>query len=160
MPRACTVCLLPERAAIDAALAGGEPNRRIATQYGLSEAAVRRHRADHIPELLLKAYEAIERDNAEDLAGELMRVKSDVHRLKEKAEAEGDLRTALAGCDKALKALELQAKIEQLIQTAPQVNILVSPEWVELRTKLLYALDAHPLARESVLRALEAGDNG
>src|SRR5918999_3807985 len=75
----------------------------------------------------------------EDLAGELVRVKEDVHRLKEKAEEDGDLRTALRGCDKALKALELQAKVEHLIQTAPTVNILMEPAWIELRTRLLYA---------------------
>ena len=96
----------------------------------------------------------------EDLAGELVRVKEDVHRLKEKAEEDGDLRTALRGCDKALKALELQAKVEQLIQTPPTVNILMIPEWVSLRTRLIYALDAYPEARGSVLRALEGGGNG
>src|SRR5919107_4947386 len=47
----------------------------------------------------------------DDLVGELVRVKEDVHRLKEKAEEDGDLRTALLGCDKARKALELQAKV-------------------------------------------------
>ena len=96
----------------------------------------------------------------DDLVGELVRVKEDVHRLKEKAEEDGDLRTALRGCDKALKALELQAKVEQLIQTPPTVNILMIPEWVSLCTRLIYALDAYPEARGSVLRALEGGGNG
>ena len=160
MPRTCTVCAHDEHHAINVDLLDRLPYRRIATRYGLSEAAVRRHSGEHIPELLLKAYEAIERDDAEDLAGELRKVKADVHRLKEKAEEEGDLRTALLGCDKALKALELQAKVEQLIQTAPAVNILVAPEWVALRTKLLYALDAYPEARGAVLRALEGAGDG
>jgi hypothetical protein len=110
--------------------------------------------------LLLEACGAVERGDAEDLAGELARVKEDVHRLKTKAEEDGDLRTALLGCDKALKALELQAKVEQLIQTAPQINILMTSEWVSLRTRLIYALDAYPEARGSVLRALEEAGNG
>lgn len=141
-------------------LLGRVSYRNIAEHYGVSKAALSRHSKEHIPQLLLKAYEAIERDEAEDLAGELGRVKADVHRLKEKAEEEGDLRTALLGCDKALKALELQAKVAQLIQTAPAVNILVAPEWVALRTKLLYALDAYPQARGAVVRALEVPGNG
>ena len=83
-----------------------------------------------------------------------------MHRLKEKAEEDRDLRTALRGCDKAPKALELQAKVEHLIQMPPTVNILMTPEWVSLRTRLIYALDANPEARGSVLRALEGGGNG
>jgi hypothetical protein len=160
MPRRCTVCTHEEHHAINVGLVRGGGNRRIAAHYGLSESSVRRHRAEHIPELLIQAYEAIERDDAEGLAGELTQVKMDVHRLKEKAEEEGDLRTALLGCDKALKALELHAKVEQLIQTAPTFNLLVAPEWLSLRTKLLYALDAYPQARGSVLRALEGAGDG
>ena len=161
MPRTCMTCLHDESHQINVALVRGGGNRPIAARYGLSESSVRRHRAEHIPELLLQAYEAIERDDAEGLATELAQVKADVHRLKDKAEEDGDLRTALLGCDKALKALELQAKVEQLIQTAPTLNILVAPEWLSLRTKLLYALDAYPEARGSVLRALEgSGDGG
>ena len=132
------------------------PYRRIAAQYDLSEAAVRRHSRDHIPELLLKAYEAIERDDAEDLAGELVRVKTDVHRLRAKAEEEGDLRTALLGCDKALKALELQAKVEQLIQTQPTVNIALveHPDYKRLEDIIARALGPYDAARYAVADAL------
>jgi hypothetical protein len=112
MPRTCTVCAHDEHHQINLDVLNRVAYRRIAAQRGLSEAAVRRHSREHIPELLLQAYEAIQRDDAEDLAEELLKVKADVHRLKEKAEEEGDLRTALLGCDKALKALELQAKVE------------------------------------------------
>jgi len=160
MPRSCTVCTHDEHHAINVELVHRVSYRNIAERYGVSKASLSRHSGDHIPELLIQAYEAIERDDAEGLAGELTQVKGDVHRLKEKAEKEGDLRTALLGCDKALKALELQAKVEQLIQTAPTFNILVAPEWLSLRTKLLYALDAYPQARGSVLRALEGAGDG
>src|SRR5918999_51038 len=154
MPRVCTICSHELHHEINVALVHREPFRHIASRYDVSTGALQRHGREHLPELLLKAYEAIERDDAEDLAGELVSVKEDVHRLKEKAEEDGDLRTALLGCDKALKALELQAKVEQLIQTAPTVNVLVAPEWIELRTRPLYALDAYPDARGAVLRAL------
>ena len=161
MPQLCTVCSHELSHEINVALVNNTGNRRIASQYGLSEAAVRRHRADHIPGLLLKAYEAIERDDAEDLASELARVKEDVHRLKAKAEDEGDIRAALLGCDKAIKALELQAKIEQLIQTQPTLNLTLNPEYIEMRTAILVALEPHPEAAESVSRAmLELEDNG
>jgi hypothetical protein len=113
-----------------------------------------------LPLLLVRAHEAIERDDAEGLAGELIKVKDDVHRLRAKAEEEGDVRAALLGCDKALKALELQAKIEQLIKTTPTFNIHLNTEWIELRTAILRALESHPEARESFLNALKSVSDG
>ncbi|CAA9466823.1 MAG: hypothetical protein AVDCRST_MAG58-3584 [uncultured Rubrobacteraceae bacterium] len=154
MTRVCTICSHAERHQIDVALVHREPYRHIASRHDISTGALQRHSREHLPALLVKAYEAVERDNAEDLAGEVTKVKEDVHRLKEKAEEEGDIRAALLGCDKALKALELQAKVEQLIQTTPIFNIHLTTEWIELRTAILQALGPHSEARESFLRAL------
>jgi DNA-binding Lrp family transcriptional regulator len=157
MPRRCTVCDHDEHHAINVDLVDRRVSyRTIANRYGLSETALKRHSKEHIPELLLKAYEAIQRDDAEDLAGELVKVKTEVHRLKEKAEEEGDLRTALLGCDKALKALELQAKVEQLIQTQPTVNIALveHPDYKRLEDIIARALGPYDAARYAVADAL------
>jgi len=51
MSRSCSICTNPQRDAIDAAHQRGESNRRIASQYGLTEASVRRHCASHVTEL-------------------------------------------------------------------------------------------------------------
>jgi hypothetical protein len=158
--RVCTICSHEERHQINVALVHREPYRHIAARHGVSTGALQRHSREHLPALLVKAYEAIERDDAEDLAGEVNKIKEDVHRLKEKAEDEGDLRAALLGCDKALKALELQAKIEQLIQTAPTLNIHLNTEWIDLRTAILRALAPHPEARDSFLKALKSVSDG
>ena len=149
MPRSCTICTHDEHHAIYVDLLDRVPYRHTASRYEVSTGALQRHSKEHIPELLLKAYEAIERDDAEDLAGELVKVKADVNRLKEKAEEEGDLRTALLGCDKALEALELQAKVEQLIQTQPTVNIALveHPDYRRLEDVLTRALEPYPAAR-------------
>jgi hypothetical protein len=88
-------------------------------------------------------------------------VKADVHRLRQRAEEEGDLRMALLGCDKALKALELQAKVEQLIQTTPTFNLELNPEWLELKAVIIGALSEHPPALRAVRAAIkEARTNG
>jgi len=142
------------------ALVHREPYRHIASRHGVSTGALQRHSREHLPALLVKAYEAIERDDAEDLAGEVIKVKEDVHRLKERAEEEGDVRVALLACDKALKALELQAKIEQLIQTTPTFNIHLTTEWIELRTAIIKVLEPYPEARESFLKAITRVGNG
>jgi len=43
MGKPCTVCAHPDRSAIDAALEGGRPLRRIAAAYGVSKTALHRH---------------------------------------------------------------------------------------------------------------------
>jgi hypothetical protein len=157
VPRECSICAHNEHHVINVDLLHRVSYRNISERYGVSKAALSRHSQEHIPELLLKAYEAIERDDAEQLADELVRVKEDVHRLKERAEEEGDLRTALLGCDKALKALELQAKVEQLIQTSPTVNIALveHPDYRRLEDTLTRALEPYPAARYAVAGALK-----
>ncbi len=157
MPRECSICAHDEHHAINVDLLHRVSYRNIAERYGVSKPALSRHSQEHIPELLLQAYAAIQRDDAEDLAGELVKVKADVHRLKERAEEEGDIRTALLGCDKALKALELQAKVEQLIQTQPTVNIALveHPDYRRLEDVLTQALEPYPAARYAVADALK-----
>jgi hypothetical protein len=161
--RTCSVCSHPESFEINEALVlHKQSNRRIAPQYGLDEKAIRRHR-EHIPELLLKAKEDLDSYEAssilqriEDLEKETL---DQLQALKD--EDDPDRRTILLAIREQRANIELVAKIRQLIDQAPQVNVLVNhPEWVELRTTLLYALNAYPEARGSILRVLNGGANG
>jgi hypothetical protein len=154
VPRTCTACSHDEHHQINVDLVHRDPYRRIASRYGLSEAAVRRHAQEHIPELLVEAYESLKRGDAEDLAGELFKIKDDVERLKARAEEEGDLRTALLGCDKALKALELQAKVEQIIATRPTINLHLNPQYIAVRSAIVQAVDPYPEAKEAISQAM------
>lgn len=47
MARPCSICIHPQKKAIETAHKKNETNRRIAAQYDLSEASVRRHFASH-----------------------------------------------------------------------------------------------------------------
>lgn len=96
--RRCTVCTHSQRSEVDRALVKGAPKRRIATDYGLTESAVRRHAARHIPKLLTEAAEARakeERLTAADLLSDLRNLQKTAQRLLTKAEKMGDLPTAL-----------------------------------------------------------------
>ena len=42
----------------------------------------------------------------------------------------------------------------------PQVNLNLSPEWLELRTVIVGALEPHPDVLGDVLGALEGAENG
>jgi hypothetical protein len=53
MPQLCTICTHSEHQQIDLAIVRGElSNRRIATQFEITESAIRRHRIDHLPAVL------------------------------------------------------------------------------------------------------------
>ena len=40
------------------------------------------------------------------------------------------------------------------------MNVLVSPEWLELRAVIVGALEPHPAALRAVVGALDGGGNG
>ena len=162
MPRPCSICAHPDRAAIDRALVAGEPFRGIARTYRVSEDAVARHRESHLPEKLAKAEAAAEVAEATDLLREVRALRSKAYALLLKAEAAGDIRTALAGVREARGCLELLAELEGELDRRPTINLLVAPEWLMVRSAMLDALRPFPDARTAVanrLIALEAGND-
>lgn len=156
MSRACSICAHPNRDAIDKALVAGVANRRIAAQHAVSEQAIRRHRAEHLPEKLAASQEAAEVAQADDLLRELRALRSKAYGLLLKAEAAGDIRTALAGVREARGCLELFAELEGELDRRPTVNVLIAPEWLAVRAALLDALRAYPEARVAVAERLIA----
>ena len=160
MPRSCTICGHAARTEIDKALAGGASNRSLASLYDVSEAAVRRHAGNHLPAKLVLVREAEDVREALDVVKQLKAINAaSLHILKE-AREQGKQGTALAAIDRIHKQIELQAKLLGELDDRPQVNVLVSPQWLELRTTIITALERHPQARESVLRAVEGAGSG
>jgi DNA-binding transcriptional ArsR family regulator len=158
VPRKCTICEHPEREAIEAALVAGElSNRRIATHYGVTEAALRRHvSAGHIPQRLVKAQEAAEAASADTLLAQVKGLQARALAILDKAEAAGDLKTALSAIREVRGNLELLAKLLGELQQEGTVNIYLSPEWLELRALIIRALEPYPEARLAVVHALES----
>lgn len=160
MARTCTICAHELQWQIDLELVRREPYRNIAKQFRVSTAALSRYTQEHLPAKLLAAQDAEEVADADLLKRELEAEKTDISRLKTKAEDAEDYKTALQACDKALKALELQAKLAQLINEAPTLNLYLSTEWLEVRAVIVGALEPHPEARGAVLAALEGVGSG
>ena len=103
MPRRCTVCDHPKRHSIDEALFTGAPYRSVAKQFGLSESAVYRHKGEHLPVHLVKAKEAEEVAQADDLLEQVRHLQGHVLDILERAEKAGDLRTALVAISQAYR---------------------------------------------------------
>src|SRR5215208_7935185 len=111
MPCSCTICEHLSREAIDCALAGGASNRSVASLYDVSEAAVRRHRGNHLPPKLAKAHEAAEVSRADDLLRQVRALQSKTLNILLRAESASDLRTALSAVREARGNVELLARL-------------------------------------------------
>jgi hypothetical protein len=107
---------------------------------------------------LQKAHEAQEIARADSLLDQVKFYLDRVDNITAKAEAAGDLRTALNGLREARGYVELLAKLLGELDERPEVNLHVAPEWIELRAMIVGALGAYPSARQAVLEAIEGGD--
>jgi hypothetical protein len=174
MARRCTVCAHPQRLAIDKAIVSGTPYRNLAETFGLTASSIGRHRLVHLPARLARALAARESDRAAAL--ERQRTAHEAERtgqaldvlqqlkiinsaclevLKNARESKRD-GTLLQAVDRIHRQIELQARLLGDLETAPQVNILLAPEWTEVRQLIFVALAPHPEARAAVAEALKA----
>lgn len=174
MPRACTACTHAERETIDAALVASEPYRTIADRYGLSHQALMRHKAEHLPSIMVKSEQAKEVARADDLLGQLQEITARTDRLYKiadgiigKAASAEDWRTALMAVREASNAnkearanLELLGELMGELNRNPTINITVSAEWIEVRGVILSALRPFPEARTAVAAALTGVEHG
>jgi hypothetical protein len=161
MPRTCTICSHPLRAEIDRVLSEGGLIAQTASDYAVSPDALKRHRANHLLPAMAK-----ELSSDPELAhvDPLAEIRSLYHRISDhlaRAEAEPDNWQAIrAFHSEARRDLELLAKLMGDLDERPQVNILISPQWRELRTLIVTALGPYREAREAVLTALAGAGDG
>lgn len=109
-----------------------------------------------MPLALVKAQEAEVIAEADDLLGQVRALQGRALTILDKAEAAGDLRTALTAIREARGNLELLARLLGELQEGATVNVLVSPAWLQVRTVIVQALADHPAAQQAVLTALSA----
>ena len=160
MPRTCTICEHPEREAIDRGLVGETSNSSGASLFDVSEASVRRHKANHLPAKLVMAEKAAEVVQADNLLEQVRDLQQSTLNILAEAEQAKQCRTALGAIREARGNLELLAKLLGELDDGPTVNVLISLEWLELRALIVGALEPYSDARESVLRAIEGTSNG
>ena len=162
MARRCTVCDHPQREEIDMQLVCGESYRKIADQFSLSFGSIARHKESHIPDALVKAQDAGEAAQADDLLAQVKALQSEAQSILGEARAAGDLRTALLGIGKARDCLELLFKVEgrlqdqQSVQVNVSMDIYRSPEWLRVGRMLADVLRDYPDLRATV--AAKLGD--
>ena len=85
---------------------------------------------------------------------QLQAVRDKAANLLDQAEASYDLRAAGTFLRELREQIRLMAELEGRLAAQPQITIINNPEWVELRTVIITALDPFPQAREAVVNAI------
>jgi len=171
--RPCTVCTHEKRQEIDKALVTGTSHRNVAEQFRLSPSAVYRHKRGHLAARLKRAFDAKETRKAVelvqhraeeqvkeigqalDVVQQLRAINSATLQVLQKARESEKHTLSLQAVDRIHRQIELQAKLlGELQEAGPQVNVLVAPEWHEIRVHVLQALAPFPEAREAVAEVL------
>jgi hypothetical protein len=130
MPRKCSLCIHHQRQEIDQALLAGVPNRRIASQRDVSEASVRRHKAEHLSKALVKAAEKREEIRGSQLLDQVLDLQTRTLALLSEAEQDGDRRTRLGAIREARSNMELIGRFLGEIKGGETnvLNINLDPE--------------------------------
>ncbi len=93
-------------------------------------------------------------ENAASFLDQLREVRSKAASLLDRAESAQDLKAAGTLLRELREQIKLWAELEGKLAAQPQINILVNPQWIELRTLILNALEPYPEAREAVVHAI------
>jgi hypothetical protein len=153
MPRTCTICAHPDRGKIETAIVSETPYRNIAKQFGISPAAITRHSTEHIAQSIKQSQAAKEEAQALDVVKQLKEINDDARDILKKAKDEDSLELALKAIDRIQRQLELQAKLLGDIDS-PQINIIVTPEWIDIRSQIMRTLKAYPDASVATAKVL------
>jgi hypothetical protein len=114
VPRVCTVCTRPDRPKIDAAIVTRRDSMTgIARSFAVGADALARHAKTHLLTTLVKAGEAAELTQADDLVAQLAEVRRAAWAAKTAAEKDGDTRALLAALKIVLDHVDLCSRIEE-----------------------------------------------
>ena len=118
----CTVCTHEARQAVDQALVAGESNRVIASQHGLSQAAVGRHSQNHLSATLVAAAEDRELAHGGKLLDQVQSLVGKALGSLERAEGKGNEREVQGAIREARHSLELVGRLNGDLREANRAN--------------------------------------
>lgn len=159
MPRTCTICSHPARETIDSSLIRRVSYRNISDRFDVSETALSRHLNDHLADYVQQALSKYGEKKGVRILDKLTATLDRLDGFLDAAEANSDAREFVVVAGEVRKELELLAKLQGDLAQEGTINLNLSPEWIEIRTVIVRALEPHPDARRAVLSALEGGGN-
>ena len=172
MSRKCSTCQHVKRADIDRRLAGGEPGKQVALDYGLNPSSVHRHRVNC---LRLASSNAIMKEVArgtaavaclpskEDLNRSYFDLLDQVDEIVAQAKANGSLQIALSGLNSIRHTLDSLSRLSGFDRQGTQINVAVQTNvTVEVRAvaeRLIREFDHEPELKARIARTLLETDD-
>jgi hypothetical protein len=162
----CTVCAHRERAAIDLGIARGVSFTALARRYSLSASAVQRHGQNHLPPQLRAQLIAgpdlpidldkLRETESQSLLANLVALRHRLFAALDTAEEYQDAGMLTRVASQLHANLELTGKLlgDLGVGTTNVMNVLILPQYIELRVALVQALSAFPEAKLAVAQAL------
>lgn len=138
----------------------GEPCASLSALFRVSGDALQRHKEAHISGNIVKAKEASDELAALDVVKQLKEINAAARSVLGAAikSKDGDLQ--LKAIDRVHRQIELQAKLLGQLDERPQINVMLSPQWVSIRSTIVQTLAPFPEARRAVAEALGALEGG
>jgi hypothetical protein len=102
----------------------------------------------------VQEHEAVKVEQAIDIVKQLKAINAASVSILHEARLAGNQETALKAVDRVLRQIEFQAKLLGELDDRPQVNVLLAPEWVSIRSTVVSALGPFPEARAAVAQQL------
>jgi hypothetical protein len=169
----CTSCQHLKRSEIDRRLAAGEPTAQVARDYQINLSSLHRHRVNC---LRLGSANQIKKEAArgtaavallpskETLSGAFTDLAERIDEITAQAQAEGSLKTALAGLNSLRQTLESHARLAGHIGSGgAQVNVAiqnnVSVDVTQIAERLIIQFDKEPELKARIAQALRRLDD-
>lgn len=143
----CTVCNHKETDKINQLLIIGTSTLKIAEKYNLCDRALRRHRKNHLPKLLIKAQALNDQDQADLLLEKVEEIQAAAWQVYKKAEREGVYGSAINALREARNCLELTGKLIGQLKSGHVINIYYDQRYIELKGVIFETLQKYPAAR-------------
>jgi hypothetical protein len=162
----CNCCRHRELAGINLALARGVSVRALASRYGLSIDSLFRHRKNHLPPQLRASLIAgpdldidldkLRETESQSLLANLVALRGRLFSALDVGEEHGDANMVSRVAGQLHNNLELTGKLLGDLSSGhgSVTNILIAPQYVEMRVELVRALAPFPEARTAVAAVL------
>jgi hypothetical protein len=165
----CTVCASDHRHRIEIGLVAGMSARALADRFDVSKDAIHRHAANHLTEAtragILAArkpcdidLDALRADESAGLLSQLVTQRARLLSHGDLAATIGDVKACVAVEGAITANLALVAKmLGQLVNVhdVRTTNLLVSPDYLKLRSALVAALRPFPAAKAAVVAVIQ-----
>jgi hypothetical protein len=153
----CSICDDQRIEEINKQIIDNQKLSEISRKYRVSDDALERHSKRCVIKSLAASPSTQDIINGDNLLEQLKEAREKALSLLDMAIAAGDTKAYGAPSNylrEIREQIKLWAELEGRLATQPQINILVNPQWVELRTLIIKALEPYPEVREAVIHAI------